>query len=231
MKTLIVPDKTDPEREAVALAWQAKLGPVVRLGRFWDPPASLLDETCVVYGNSVFCEVLAQKLELKLISPADDLLTRLPPDLLGRRVRTALLSSAAHFEYPCFVKPAVPKLFAASVVDASTQLLELTEGLEETTQLLISEVVEFLAEARGFLLEGQVLDFALYEGEGPPPEQTFPQLAALEDLPSAVVADLGLLGGRWVTIEFNPAWGAGLNGCRADRVVPCIEAATLSRRR
>jgi hypothetical protein len=35
------------------------------------------------------------------------------------------------------------------------------------------------------------------------------------------VADRG-----WAVIEFNAAWGAGLNGCNAAKVLPAILAAS-----
>ncbi|WP_394337843.1 hypothetical protein [Chitinophaga silvisoli] len=31
----------------------------------------------------------------------------------------------------------------------------------------------------------------------------------------------------WFVLEFNASWGAGLNGCRAEKVIDCILAATL----
>jgi hypothetical protein len=38
-----------------------------------------------------------------------------------------------------------------------------------------------------------------------------------------VVVDVGLIAGRgWAVIEFNAAWGAGLNGCDPEKVLPAI---------
>jgi hypothetical protein len=49
-------------------------------------------------------------------------------------------------------------------------------------------------------------------------------------LPRAVVVDVGLIDGRgWAVIEFNAAWGAGLNGCDPDKVLPAIVAASGQR--
>ena len=68
---LVIADKPDIERDAVAAAWQAAGGEVLRLGRFWDPPA--LDAARVrIYGAEAFAQVLAQRLGLALLSPADD---------------------------------------------------------------------------------------------------------------------------------------------------------------
>ncbi len=34
---LVIPDKTDPERDSVADRWRARGGAITRIGRFWDP--------------------------------------------------------------------------------------------------------------------------------------------------------------------------------------------------
>jgi len=70
---LLISDKPDPERDAVAEVF-AKCGGVVhRIGRFWDPPA--FDPAMVrIYGADSFCLVLQQKLGFALCSLDDDLL-------------------------------------------------------------------------------------------------------------------------------------------------------------
>jgi hypothetical protein len=97
---LVIPAKDDPEREQVAAAWTAGGGEVVRVDRFWDPPA--LDPKHVrLYGNDTFCLVLAQKWGMTLVVPPDDLLLRVPPAVLRRRVRghTLVSISAEAFRY------------------------------------------------------------------------------------------------------------------------------------
>lgn len=47
------------------------------------------------------------------------------------------------------------------------------------------------------------------------------------ELPRAVVIDVGFIVGRgWAVIEFNAAWGAGLNGCDPAKVLPAVLAAS-----
>jgi hypothetical protein len=47
------------------------------------------------------------------------------------------------------------------------------------------------------------------------------------ELPRSVVVDVGFVADRgWAVIEFNAAWGAGLNGCNATKVLPAILAAS-----
>ncbi len=267
--TLVIPEKGDEERDAVGRAWEARGGAVVRLGRFWDPPALPPIDTLRLYGNDTFCLVLAQKLGLSLVSPPDDLILALPPPTLGRRLERAALRALIPAQFPTFAKPLVPKRFAAGVYASLEALAAECQGLEPDTAVLLSEIVKIDAEARAFVAHGQVLDCGVYEGSadpgaagraaanlvaaisaqlkvsplapeplgdtatadatGSPGDSARPSgpSPARSGLPSALVMDVGLTGHLgWVVIEFNAAWGAGLNGCDADRILPAIEAAT-----
>ncbi|MBU6954400.1 ATP-grasp domain-containing protein [Hahella sp. HN01] len=226
--TLVIPEKNDPERDSVAAAWNAAGGEVSRLGRFWEPPS--YDPAKVrVYGNDTFALVLAQKLGLALISPADDLLVQLPQQALQRSVTLLPLSGAMTLSFPAFLKPAAPKLFKAAVYATPDDLAAETRGLEPDTPVLHSEIVQFACEIRCFVWRGDVLDAAVYEGDGALDDGLVfaRQLAQSEHLPTTCVIDIGYIPQRgWAIIEANAAWGAGLNGCRAEKVLPCIEAAT-----
>jgi ATP-grasp domain, R2K clade family 2 len=225
---LVVPEKRDPERDRVVEAWTSSGGTVIRLGRFWEPP--ILDPKAVrIYGNDTFALVLAQKLGLHLVSPPDDLLAHLTPEWLKRRIEIRQLAEAASFSYPTFVKPIVPKLFRAATYLSEADLATECKGLESGTRVLVSEVVAFLAEARCFLLRDEVQDVAVYEGEASLDGATvlMQQVAKSELLPEACVLDIGLIADRgWAVIEANAPWGAGLNGCNAEKVISCIAAST-----
>lgn len=229
--TLLVPDKPDEERDALADVWERVGGRVMRLARFWDPPA--LDPRAVrVYGSDAFCLVLQQKLGLELCSPPDELMFAVPPRHLRRGVWRRVLRDAADLAYPVFCKPAVPKLFPARVYADAAELVAECHGLDGETVLLVSEPVTFAAEARCFALDGAVLDCAIYEGDGEAADAAGAAAEAADVLrdvaaPRAVVVDVGFIPGRgWALVEFNAAWGAGLNGCRAERVWPCVAAAS-----
>jgi hypothetical protein len=225
---LVIPDKADPEREAVATAWGDRGGEVIRVGRFWDPP--MLDPSRVrVYGNDTFCLVLQQKLGLRLTSPADGLIFTVPPSGLGRSLHGATLADLHRLAFPVFVKPLVPKLFRAAVFLSPAQVWAECTGLPNDTEVIVSEVVAFVAEARCFILNGRVLDCAVYEGSANADQAAAFAQSLARDLPgpSVYVMDVGLVPGTgWVVIEFNAAWGAGLNGCDPRRILPAIEAAS-----
>ncbi len=115
--TLIIPEKPDVERDAVAGAWSDVGGDVLRLGRFWEPP-SVEAGVVRLYGNDTFCLVLQQELDLELVSPADDLILRIPTSLRGRSVdRVALCSNAA---WGSGLNGCSPELVLPGIVAATT---------------------------------------------------------------------------------------------------------------
>ena len=225
---LLIPDKADPERDRVADSWRTHGGTVTRIGRFWDPP-DLDREAIRIYANDTFALVLAQKLNLDLVSPADELLVQLPVEFIGRRIRTTSLGDARDFTFPAFVKPVVPKLFKAAVYESWMQLESECAGLSREIAVYESEIVKFDAEVRSFILHGQIQDAAEYEGSAPLNHAIeFLSVVARSDLlPSTCALDIGYVQNRgWMVIEANAAWGAGLNGCDPDKVLGSIAHAT-----
>lgn len=242
-KTLLVPERSDVERDAVGQHWRAAGGRVVRLGRFWDPPR-LPSEGLKPYGNDTFCLVLAQKLGLRELSPPDDLLVHIDPAHLGRRVRLATLDGLDDidlddaFAWPLFAKSAVPKLFRAGVYTSAALVREAARDLPGDTGVLVSTVVDIVAEVRAFVLDGRVLSAAAYEGVLGPDElgpaiNLAEAVAADPRVPRSCVLDLGRATAgpddteRWILVEANASWGAGLNGCDPEAAARCIEAAWL----
>lgn len=228
-RTLLIPEKADIERDAVATIWADAGGNVMRLGRFWDPPESLIPSQVTLYGNDTFCLVLEQKLGLSLISPPDDLIKKIDRKWLQRDISVLSLEKAYSVAFPCFIKPIVPKQFRATIYSSSEELKKECEGLEHDTEVLISSIVDFKAEARSFILNGAALDVSVYEGNGPFKEAR----AFINDfcqhikLPNTCVIDAGFINKLgWVFIEANASWGAGLNGCSAELILPAIFEAT-----
>jgi hypothetical protein len=225
---LLISDKPDLERDSVAESFESHGGTVHRNGRFWDPP--VFDPLTVrVYGADSFCLVLQQKLGLSLCSPADELLLRVPSDYLKRQITHRVLGESSSITFPSFVKPVVPKQFRGAVYPSSAELVAECSGLSSDTTIFLSEPVAFSAEARTFVLDGHVLDAAVYEGqrEASGAEAFVAALTHAMSLPRSVVVDVGFIDSRgWAVIEFNAAWGAGLNGCDPEKVLPAIVAAS-----
>lgn len=224
---LLISDKPDVERDALADAFAAAGGTVHRLGRFWEPPQ--LDPASVrVYGADTFCLVLQQKLGFDLCSPADDLLLQVPAQFLRRQLAQHFLGEALQ-SLPAFVKPVTPKQFRGAVYTSPDALAAECQGLPESTLVFVAERVALTTEVRSFVLDGQILDAAAYEGRADLSDARafITELLRATPLPHAVVVDVGYIAERgWAVIEFNAAWGAGLNGCDATKVLPAILAAS-----
>ncbi|HVU17382.1 MAG TPA: ATP-grasp domain-containing protein [Candidatus Didemnitutus sp.] len=225
---LLIADKADPERDALANAFAQGGGAVHRLDRFWDPPA--FDPRSVrVYGADSFCLVLQQKLGFALCSPADDLLLHVPARFLQRRLEKVTLGDAQPLRFPAFIKPVTPKQFRGVVYQNPQELAEECRGLPPETEVFVSKVVQITAEVRSFVLDGRVLDASAYEGTPTITDAIAftSELVRSMALPRTVVVDVGFMANRgWAVIEFNASWGAGLNGCDATKVLPAIVAAS-----
>lgn len=228
---LLIPAKADSERELVASAWEAAGGEVVRIEKFWESPVLDSQEPIAIYGNDTFALVLAQVLHLRLFSPDDTLITRLPVQWTKRNLQLLEIRMVEDGLFPCFVKPAVPKQFKAQVLSNLDDFQATTDGLPQTEQVMFSEVVAVIAEARAFILAGKVQTAAIYEGLANLEEAVaFASAFASEfavSMPAAYVIDLGFAADLgWFVLEFNAAWGAGLNGCDPEKAILAIAAAT-----
>jgi hypothetical protein len=222
---LIIPGKQDVERDAVAAAWEADGGRVLRIDKFWVRP-DVEARDVALYGPDSFCLVLAQLLGIELVSPPDDLLMRAGGDLTKRTVKGVSLGEALRGPFPLFAKPLVPKAFRAAVWRGADDLREECKGLGDDAPVIVSEVVQIAAEARAWVLDREVLTCAVYEGEGDATEAAATLRRCAQDLPvpEACVLDAAFVPGRgWALLEANAAWGAGLNGCDSAMAVRCID--------
>jgi hypothetical protein len=227
-KTLIIPEKQDLEIKEVANAWSKEYGDVLSLGKFWDPP-ELNSKSITLYGNDTFCKVLEQKLGLILISPDDDLIVKIPGRFTKRKIEIKEIENINKF--PVFIKPLLPKQFKANIYKNKEELLKECNGLELNTKVIQSEIVEIVAEARAFILDYKLLDCSIYEGVAEVKEaiEFVNSMCNEFTFPFSCVIDVGkIINGEWVFIETNSTWGAGLNGCKAEKVIRAIYNATKS---
>jgi hypothetical protein len=227
---LLISDKADTERDALADAFVRHGGEVHRIGRFWDPPV-FPRETVRVYGADSFCLVLQQKLGFDLCSPDDELLMRVPVSFLKRRLEMRTLAEVSSGPFPVFIKPVTPKQFRGAVYSSASALAEECRGLTPDIKVFVAEQVRLTAEVRSFVLDEQVLDAAVYEGSADIADAVMFVREVIDavKLPRALVIDVGFIADRgWAVVEFNAAWGAGLNGCDAEKVLPAVIAASES---
>lgn len=232
--TLLIPEKTDPEFEKVVKSWTQKGGHIKRLGKYWIKDESIAGQPIALYGNQTFSLVLAQIYNIELISPDDTLIARLDSKWTKRHIELKIIEQVAPTDFPVFIKPAIPKLFLAGIFQTHEDFMQVINGLQNDEKLIISSIIDpFQAEARCFLMNGVIMDIALYEGSADltAAKEFLTEFIEIHiaQLPTVVVVDLGFnesIG--WFILEFNACWGAGLNNCNAENVIDCIIGASVS---
>ena len=231
---LLIPEKTDIEFEQVFATWTKDGGQIKRLGKYWVKDQELAKQKIAIYGNQAFAFVLAQIYNVELISPDDTLIARLGNEWTKRTIELKQIGQISEIDFPIFIKPVIPKIFVAGVFHTIADFREVTKGLEENEEILVSTIVEHIqAEARSFIKDGVVKDFAFYEGSGDLVSGRDFVSKFINDnkseLPNVAVVDIAFSKQTgWFILEFNACWGAGLNGCNAEKVIDCIIGATIN---
>jgi protein-tyrosine phosphatase len=212
-----------------------------------DEPSCSSSGRVVYYGRTDVVRQAAALYRLALLEPPLDLLAQLPDSLRMRRVEFGYFRDLARLRQPTFVKPADPldRCFDAGIY-ANASDIRTMRGIDPDTPVLVADPVEWLAEFRCFVREGQVVATSPYLSFGRPfwrawgegGEKALPSQNALAvcsrllsersvALPPAFVVDVGLIDGRgWAVVEFNPAWCSGLLGADPAAVLPVLERAS-----
>jgi len=228
---LLLPDKFDVERDAIAKKWKRNGGEVKYIGKFWIKP-NVKGKRITIYGHDSFCLVLAQVLDLEMVMVRDEFIAELPNIYLSRRIFIKKFTELEDNDFPRFIKPVTPKLFKAEVFYSFNYFKKTTNVINDTEYLICSEVITVIKEVRAFILNRTILDLAYYEGEGELNGAREFIDSFLEDssikLPHTFVLDIGFNDkDKWFVIEFNSSWGSGLNSCDPNKVIDCIREATL----
>ncbi len=232
---LLIPEKIDIEFEQVFITWTKNNGEIKKLGKYWIKDESLINKKIAIYGNQTFALVLSQIYNVELISPNDKIIANLDMIWLKRNVEIKTITEINENHFPIFIKPVIPKLFLATIFKTLNDFKSATLGLNPLEEVIISSIVyDINAEARSFVKNGIIKDLAIYEGNGNLNEgKIFLQDFISKNskiLPEVVVIDIAYsekLG--WFILEFNACWGAGLNNCKAEKVIECIIEATKNK--
>lgn len=206
-----------------------------QLGKYWVKADDLVGKKMAIYGNQTFALILAQLYHKELISPDETLIAGLEERWIKRTIRLLKISDLVHVDFPVFVKPLVPKLFAAGVYPTKERFDTMVAQLDGSESVLVSEVIaEISAEVRAYVMGGDLKDMAVYEGSGSLNDCREFLIDFLEahrtQLPEVLVVDLAYSKhSGWFILEFNACWCAGLNHCRAEKVISCIISATRNR--
>lgn len=202
----------------------------------WRLPDDLIAQKPqgIPYGSQIFCEVIAQQLNWKLLANEFSWLAELPYRFVQRQIRFMDLSSARKLTTENFIKPADDKCFDAKVYKPGA--FNPPEVLDPHTPCLVSEPVEFVKEYRFFVGNSQVLTGCTYLDEG--------QLVGIDnryedDLGDAqkfcqtvvdyfgsvnAVIDVGVIKDRGLAVvETNPIWASGIYRCDPIEVLKAME--------
>jgi hypothetical protein len=239
---LVLPPRPDSTAELLAasagrrgLAVERLTGPVVP-DRLRRAPYGHL------YGGPIFAAAVAADLDLALLEPDDDWLTRLPYEYTRREIALTTLGEARWSRTPMFVKQPRDKTLTAGVY-ADGSRLPGDDRLGADTAVLVSEIVTFLVEYRLFVLDGTVHAAGRYATGGrldrAPLDACTHRDAVLgfaadlleshaDSLPSAVVIDVGLAADadrgteHWAVVEANMAWFSTCYAADPDRVLDVV---------
>lgn len=138
----------------------------------------------------------------------------------GREIRQAVMGDIVNIpdNWGHFVKPlAASKAFVGRVVNGTKDLIGI--GLPMDYPIWMSEAVEFLAEWRCFVLDGEVIDVRPYKGDYHytyDPAVIDAAVAAWKDAPIAYALDIGVTSDqRTLIVEVNDGFALGQYGLNA----------------
>lgn len=158
----------------------------------------------------------------------------IPEELLPfckREVGFSTLGAVHKQDYavkPIFIKPRyVQKLFPGHVVSSFRDLIK-TSAYDMSTEILVSEPVNFVTEYRGFVLRGDLVGLKHYKGDfGTVPDVRVIQNAirSYKSSPSGYSIDFGVTDrGDSLLIEINDAFALGNYGLSSLTYTDIIEA-------
>ena len=138
-------------------------------------------------------------------------------EFYGRKIYAGILGEIVNIpdNWGKFIKPkAGSKVFTGRVVNGTHDLIGI--GLPFDYPIWISEVVEFIAEWRCFVLDGQVLDVRPYTGDYHvhfDPSVIDEAISCWKDAPVAYGLDIGVTrDGRTLVVEVNDGYALGNYG-------------------
>ena len=230
---LLIPEKTDIERDLVAKHWKKNGGEIKKIGKFWVQPNIDINKRITIYGIDTFSLVLAQVIGVNLIEPKDERISEINYKWLKRKISIMNIKDVSKLQFPTFIKPVKPKSFKSAIYKNIDDFFEETKGIEKKEKIIQSDIIKIESEVRAFILNNEILDLAIYEGNS---DLSFARSFLNEflnnnliDLPKTYVIDLGYNKiDDWFIIEFNSSWGAGLNSCNPNKVIKGIREATIN---
>lgn len=176
-----------------------------------------------IYGEPLFCRLMAAQIGRVLLEPPHDWLIGLPISITHRKIQYIKYCELSDLKLPLSIKPPDDKIFPASIYDDCSKLLQ-REDIDKDQPILVSDVVSFEKEFRIHLLDGIAKSGSRYSVKGEldcsgtddliPTAKAFAEeafLASNGSTPPAVVVDVGVTSfNDWAVVEANPCFGSGI---------------------
>lgn len=123
----------------------------------------------VFYGGTDKARAIATQLQLVLLEPPLDLLAKLPREFRQRAVEYSCFRDLSGLKAPAFVKPAdaLNKSFDPGIY-ASARDIRAPKEVDANTPVLVAEPVQWSAEYRCFIREGEIAAWSPYISFGRP---------------------------------------------------------------
>jgi hypothetical protein len=168
----------------------------------------------------------------QIIGATEPVEISIPDELMsfaGRKIWTSTLEEIRKYEPRVFIKPLEGhKLFNGHIRTGEMKDLIYTSMYPDETKILVSEVVDFVSEYRGFVLEGKLIGLKHYRGDYTKIVDAKIIESAITEYKSAPVAysiDFGLTDdNRCLLVEVNDAFSLGCYGLDPVWYARMIEA-------
>ena len=206
----------------------------------WRMPDYIRSKDGAVYGEPLFCEVVADQMNWTLTSNSYNWLATLPEDYVKRNISFMTLAAARAVVKNQFVKPIGGNVFTAKVYADGNELPQ-HPALDELP-VLVSDKVKFQSEYRCFVKDREVVSVSCYVYYGTEHLKsnwhfgTEPAIEFVNNLlrddrvacaPGAVI-DVGKLkDGEMAIIGSKPAYMSDLFGCEIVGSLDAIKAACV----
>lgn len=129
---------------------------------------------------------------------------------------TSMWEVRNHPHFPIFVKPVYAKRFVAGVIKSQELMDIFLKDIPNEEEVMVSEVVNFVSEYRGYVVKGELKGIKHYLGDF----RIFPDMSVVDatikdfkDAPAGYSIDFGITDdGRTLLVECNDGWSLGNYG-------------------
>jgi len=221
---------------AEALGWS-----VHRATRGWRIPDWLKDQEGAVYGEQIFCEVVAAQMNWTLAQNDKAWLANLDREHTGRQILFTNVRLARTMQSPKFISPADYRSFAGAIYKSGRYLPP--SVVIDDEPVLVSDVVNFDSEYRTFIKDRSVVAASCYVYNGRPAEKAnwyynTPLVIRyvnnllsdekIECVPGSVI-DVGMFAnGKMAVVKTKPAWKSAIHGCDYAAALDVIKDSVIN---